>query len=167
MFCRFNNRRPHRFNTQPHEGGCCHYKCHVTQPVQFQHTAARRRLLIHSVVRCVLSSPVSTHSRTKAAALSLCTLQHTICGFNTQPHEGGCTWQTPKYVFNWLVSTHSRAEAAATGKVKRRNRTRCFNTQPRGGGCKKSGGHKMQPSCFNTQPRGGGCIRPIKLPKSL
>ena len=78
--------------------------------------------------------------------------------FNTQPHEGGCTWQTPKYVFNWLVSTHSRAEAAATGKVKRRNRTRCFNTQPRGGGCKKSGGHKMQPSCFNTQPRGGGCI---------
>ena len=100
------------FNTQPHEGGCCHYKCHVTQPVQFQHTAARRRLLIHSVVRCVLSSPVSTHSRTKAAALSLCTLQHTICGFNTQPHEGGCR-------------SKSAAQHPPLG----------FNTQPHEGGC--------------------------------
>ena len=55
----------------------------------FQHTAARRRL--HNLYHPAnLRGLVSTHSRTKAAALNPF-LQLSILGcFNTQPHEGGC-----------------------------------------------------------------------------
>ena len=78
----------------------------------FQHTAARRRLLTPIVKRfCTLH--VSTHSRTKAAA---CSCKHhwaKLRGFNTQPHEGGCSNLKG---FRYQI--------------------RCFNTQPHEGGCK-------------------------------
>ena len=55
------------FNTQPPEGGCTRHPALAVYLHEFQHTAARRRLLPH---------PLSSRS---------------ICeSFNTQPPEGGC-----------------------------------------------------------------------------
>ena len=77
------------FNTQPHEGGCFSALVRITLSPQFQHTAARRRLLIDEAAFHE-DLAVSTHSRTKAAA-RFASLQYcTPLGFNTQPHEGGC-----------------------------------------------------------------------------
>ena len=99
----------------------------------FQHTAARRRLLVgiliirpyskfqHTAARRRLPTatdggafdlPVSTHSRPKAAAhRTLCSLSANS-GFNTQPPEGGCSYHD-------------------TLKTVRAS----FNTQPPEGGC--------------------------------
>ena len=99
------------FNTQPPEGGClCHEKKNK-KILAFQHTAARRRLLMRSTVYAdkqkfqhtaarrrllardksgKLAEDVSTHSRPKAAARYLEILR---------PNSG--------------VSTHSRPKAAA------------------------------------------------------
>ena len=99
----------------------------------FQHTAARRRLVISSRYR-FSKSAVSTHSRPKAAGTvfflpptSNLSFQHTAArrrlgtsisisasngkGFNTQPPEGG-----------WNVF------------ISNRNEFECFNTQPPEGG---------------------------------
>ena len=54
------------FNTQPPEGGCCGHGGHIRPLERFQHTAARRRLDLHSNV--IFQNVVSTHSRPKAAA---------------------------------------------------------------------------------------------------
>ena len=77
------------FNTQPPEGGCELKPLFLLENIEFQHTAARRRLQIQKPRLPVLVS-VSTHSRPKAAATSLSTLN------------------TPSD-----VSTHSRPKAAA------------------------------------------------------
>ena len=54
----------------------------------FQHTAARRRLLMINKMHALMR------------------------GFNTQPPEGGC--YDPQYEWGYeLVSTHSRPKAAA------------------------------------------------------
>ena len=100
----------------------------------FQHTAARRRLLIdqtpikhsirvstHSRTKAAADlgwlddgvNGVSTHSRTKAAAcLAFSTIFAPAC-FNTQPHEGGCVQNFLEDYFVEKVSTHSRTKAAA------------------------------------------------------
>ena len=127
-------RRPARcrFNTQPPEGGCqkpaparmsmrvsTHSRPKAAAPIlrptvrkdQFQHTAARRRLLRqppdvghwdafqHTAARRRLRSgygkrvaylAVSTHSRPKAAALRIRQAGGIPGRFNTQPPEGGC-----------------------------------------------------------------------------
>ena len=77
---------------------------------------------------------VSTHSRTKAAAL----------------------------LFNFLilfqsVSTHSRTKAAAFIVIDGAPRIESFNTQPHEGGCRKSRILRKSFKCFNTQPHEGGC----------
>ena len=58
-------RSPKRFNTQPPEGGCPERGL-SWQHNLFQHTAARRRLLVCQ--RQTSGGRVSTHSRPKAAA---------------------------------------------------------------------------------------------------
>ena len=79
--------------------------------IRFQHTAARRRL--HNLgVFFFTCIQVSTHSRPKAAACSPRLSVTDIESFNTQPPEGGCR------LLNCLikvssVSTHSRPKAAA------------------------------------------------------
>ena len=121
------------FNTQPHEGGCVNCVPSQTAIARFQHTAARRRLqerpttvllrmaFQHTAARrrlpCLISSgwtlqPVSTHSRTKAAATGRRHALSSIPCFNTQPHEGGCLFCSSAY-----------------------SRLVCFNTQPHEGGC--------------------------------
>ena len=103
--------------------------------MQFQHTAARRRLL-HHLQPSQIQHFVSTHSRPKAAARLLRNIYgHKHC-FNTQPPEGGCVVfllvhhqslmfqhtaarrrlpvdvsEDPKHI---KVSTHSRPKAAAS-----------------------------------------------------
>ena len=39
------------------------------------------------------------------------------CGFNTQPHEGGCLPEFLHLLRSPFVSTHSRTKAAANGDV--------------------------------------------------
>ena len=122
------------FNSQPPEGGCqrpngCHGVCG-----RFQLTAARRRLRRQQVYLRP-TRLVSTHSRPKAAAISmLCPLAQIAC-FNSQPPEGGCIQSKMQSVVllsfqltaarrrlrgvaegfgrDVTVSTHSRPKAAA------------------------------------------------------
>ena len=76
----------------------------------FQHTAARRRL-IDFATESLTYIHVSTHSRPKAAELSV---------LNLPPHDGVSTHSRPKAaesadlktVSGCLVSTHSRPKAA-------------------------------------------------------
>ena len=141
------------FNTQPPEGGCCckSFPLHFvivsthsrpkaaggnpsvghTSAVSFQHTAARRRLLLQILsvafrnrfntqppeggCICVYfpsrdngsfnTQPPEGGCRIKAA-LRICRTR-----FNTQPPEGGCRWRDWHYR-RWSVSTHSRPKAA-------------------------------------------------------
>ena len=57
----------HCFNTQPPEGGCPTVFTDAKAALVFQHTAARRRLLL-AFALTILGFLVSTHSRPKAAA---------------------------------------------------------------------------------------------------
>ena len=75
----------------------------------FQHTAARRRL------------PISSRWDIK------------LCGFNTQPPEGGWDKGIPRF-HRSPVSTHSRPKAAGRFRLFGLC-TDCFNTQPPEGGC--------------------------------
>ena len=56
-----------RFNTQPREGGCSLFQAISDDIARFQHTAARRRLLVLPKLLGAFKT-VSTHSRAKAAA---------------------------------------------------------------------------------------------------
>ena len=118
-----------RFNTQPPEGGCGYnakYKAKIgsfnTQPPEggcklladlpfickmFQHTAARRRLPMAASVKDFMSF-VSTHSRPKAAAVTIFSFFSLVQCFNTQPPEGGCS----RCLFGWfslVVFQHTAA----------------------------------------------------------
>ena len=77
------------FNTQPPEGGCTDNVVVIIRVNRFQHTAARRRLPFALRVSFA-ATPVSTHSRPKAAAGRLTEMD--------KERE---------------VSTHSRPKAAA------------------------------------------------------
>ena len=76
------------FNTQPPEGGWEIENENRNAFTKFQHTAARRRLVLDCNTGCC-DTPVSTHSRPKAAGLlPVLDLSVNPC-FNTQPPEGG------------------------------------------------------------------------------
>ena len=55
--------------------------------VMFQHTAARRRLVIY--LQAHQGKKVSTHSRPKAAVYKQFGMKWSYLCFNTQPPEGG------------------------------------------------------------------------------
>ena len=76
------------FNTQPPEGGWLGPRHPCKRVIVFQHTAARRRLANHNKYS-LLHSPVSTHSRPKAAGPDPLVHKSPSNGFNTQPPEGG------------------------------------------------------------------------------
>ena len=166
------------FNTQPPEGGWGSGSGAVFEGFVFQHTAARRRLVVcapplSGVLR------VSTHSRPKAAGWSICFEFGNSSSFNTQPPEGG--WQ-PNHVlparpacFNtqppeggWdknlctsltnSVSTHSRPKAAgkaAAAKAKAAEVSTHSRPKAAGHGARRK---KTRPPSFNTQPPEGGWI---------
>ena len=88
------------------------HTAHQSTAMQFQHTAARRRL--------------RWQFRKNT---------HPAPGFNTQPRGGGCKNKEEIKLNDLPVSTHSRAEAAARTYQLIKICSKCFNTQPRGGGC--------------------------------
>ena len=122
------------FNTQPRGGGCRRSVAMPPNLQQFQHTAARRRLLAVPVAVPVVLL-VSTHSRAEAAALKPYRMLVDQACFNTQPRGGGCLRPLSSHQLVW-----------------------CFNTQPRGGGCSRIPVKTHYDISFNTQPRGGGCL---------
>ena len=124
------------FNTQPREGGC---------EAVFREACA--------------GSPVSTHSRAKAAACLISVKHSGIAGFQHTAARRRLPARTTTPSVKDPVSTHSRAKAAAQaigdGKIKTPVSThsrakaaayfidslfgvsQCFNTQPREGGCNR------------------------------
>ena len=82
---------------------------------RFQHTAARRRLE-KPCARSPMAMPVSTHSRPKAAGSQQFANTADQRSFNTQPPEGG--WACGLLVcFPLEVSTHSRPKAAGLNGI--------------------------------------------------
>ena len=78
---------------------------------------------------------VSTRSRPKAAGLRQRCESACLCGFNTQPPEGGWNYlQLKRYCLH------------------------CFNTQPPEGGWLIKRSTKFVSVCFNTQPPEGGWV---------
>ena len=80
-------------------------------------------------------SPVSTHSRPKAAGQTAPVSGYRDKSFNTQPPEGG--WDD-LYAAWRLID--------------------CFNTQPPEGGWAHLRRMKLRIRCFNTQPPEGGWL---------
>ena len=122
--------------------------------VQFQHTAARRRLAaLHKPAPVVgrvsthsrpkaagrgslpvsQGSAVSTHSRPKAAGLTRATRCRACRSFNTQPPEGG--WIKPPCLFYFADGFNTQPPEGGWGRSRQANRCRgSFNTQPPEGG---------------------------------
>ena len=120
------------FNTQPPEGGWCNLFDREQLMLEFQHTAARRRL---DPIPCPPPLPhaVSTHSRPKAA---------------------GHFMRVPPNILS--VSTHSRPKAAGTPPMIFGQGRNCFNTQPPEGGWGGLALDELILRGFNTQPPEGG-----------
>ena len=99
-----------RFNSQPPEGGWLCRRTTLQGEMWFQLTAARRRLANLNLTVIKLNK-VSTHSRPKAAGHKIPLVLHFSRRFNSQPPEGGWTWEKIVAACE-AVSTHSRPKAA-------------------------------------------------------
>ena len=165
------------FNTQPPEGGCPRAAPRRHVLPEFQHTAARRRLLRlgrpicrprlfqHTAARRRLRTlyqlfeaiaVVSTHSRPKAAAPILRPtvrndqFQHTAARRRLLAPFRLRLEPSP-------VSTHSRPKAAAIAK-RRCNPQAAVSTHSRPKAAAPSKARRARRCrCFNTQPPEGGC----------
>ena len=102
------------FNTQPPEGGWANRVAASCRKSWFQHTAARRRLVLVAGSRNRRVA-VSTHSRPKAAG-SL--IPPSISGDSVSTHSRPKAAGAPylKGVESIDVSTHSRPKAAGCGR---------------------------------------------------
>ena len=142
------------FNTQPPEGGWSRSSNTPLRMLEFQHTAARRRLVLRlKRAECVFA--VSTHSRPKAAGYAengvfqIYKFQHTAARRRlgkirahtvaVSPFQHTAARRRlgrrirPRYRYLY-VSTHSRPKAAGRGKAPTLLSVTCFNTQPPEGG---------------------------------
>ena len=101
--------------------------------MEFQHTAAQRRLLSHFCLGLILKL-VSTHSRAEAAA-SWRGLCGDISAVSTHSHPKVAAFIvfTSRHLI--AVSTHSHPKVAADLTLIVGELTTCFNTQPPEGGC--------------------------------
>ena len=120
------------FNTQPPEGGCkAQYRAKPPTVVSthsrpkaavgkfgygrgrflFQHTAARRRLVV--LEEDEPSGMVFQHTAARRRLLWRGRVFGNVKCFNTQPPEGGCR-NNGKVIASFYVSTHSRLKAAET-----------------------------------------------------
>ena len=121
------------FNTQPREGGCLEQAKAQVDGVQFQHTAARRRLPKGKKRKMTKKAFQHTAARRRL----LVRRPHLPCHFWFQ-HTAARRRLLAIFrgvFFNFLVSTHSRAKAAACFQRFQRLIHPSFNTQPREGGC--------------------------------
>ena len=127
-----------RFNTQPPEGGWADNYDVLRLVIEFQHTAARRRLasmvgvsgieklfqhtaarrrLVRTALRDLKPEIVSTHSRPKAAGKhDIETLRRMEVSTHSRPKAAGCIIIDDPHKAD--VSTHSRPKAAGAGDVK-------------------------------------------------
>ena len=125
-------------HSRPKAAGC-HVRGCFQSDIKFQHTAARRRLVLYSVYQ----------RRPKT-------------GFNTQPPEGGWVFNDP-VTGNFYVSTHSRPKAAGSNWANAQTSSKRFNTPPPEGGWRRPYAVRKIKRCFNTQPPEGGWIQAILL----
>nr|DAQ97075.1 MAG TPA: hypothetical protein [Herelleviridae sp.] len=86
-------RTKHSFNTQPPEGGWLGFSDGDLEVIEFQHTAARRRLAIQAADTCPPVPFQHTAARRRLGHVSEYFVFLTC--FNTQPPEGG-----------WLFGSH-------------------------------------------------------------
>ena len=168
------------FNTQPPEGGWGFRYGDLYSLIEFQHTAARRRLGSRWQTRSG-SRQVSTHSRPKAAGA--CTLspkcgcvvfQHTAARRRLAVSDVGIaasafvsTHSRPKAAGSplplWrlsatIVSTHSRPKAAGCANaLARQNRVVSTHSRPKAAGCPRQT-RRLFHHGFNTQPPEGGWV---------
>ena len=77
------------FNTQPPEGGCSHLFYQSVTPKEFQHTAARRRLLVVLITEALVD--LFQHTAARRRLVSKVKEKGDLKCFNTQPPEGGCS----------------------------------------------------------------------------
>ena len=88
---------------------------HIMQPnlkqVLFQHTAARRRLASCCATKARCKKVLFQHTAARRRLTPSPTPSYPTYGFNTQPPEGGCYAGSKASSLKW-VSTHSRPKAA-------------------------------------------------------
>ena len=197
-----------RFNTQPPEGGCFKQKAleldgnvsthsrpkaaafvktlKTGNGLQFQHTAARRRLLgffanfrrtlrfQHTAARrrllmgklfAIKQGFVSTHSRPKAAADHNTKVKNFISPVSTHSRpKAAAIDQSQKYELI-EVSTHSRPKAAALTKPLKMGKYMQFQHTAARRRLQKTPTRFCATHGFNTQPPEGGCSLHKKVRK--
>ena len=154
-FCQIRKDQIICFNTQPPEGGWMAGYYAQEDKAQFQHTAARRRL-VHLIPNLCRPQNVSTHSRPKAAGMVETRRCLSMVCFNTQPPEGGWILLMRDFLFPRRVSTHSRPKAAGHGlhpRIAYNNKFQHTAARRRLGLRIKAGTRILG---FNTQPPEGG-----------
>ena len=128
----------------------------MLKPVEFQHTAARRRLDLPGCFSYG-DTIVSTHSRPKAAGGALVRKLMAIVCFNTQPPEGG--WLCRIVAFDVVMTfQHTAARRRLERLPSRCLITACFNTQPPEGGWRyqyRRQGHQGRVST-HSRPKAAG-----------
>ena len=117
------------------------YRLRRPAVLQFQHTAARRRL-VASMETTFKVLPVSTHSRPKAAGMG----------------NGGD--------LDSLMFQHTAARRRLDETDRNRCRLCSFNTQPPEGGWSHLRRKQTVYSSFNTQPPEGGWLKRASSPTS-
>ena len=139
-----------RFNTQPPEGGWPVKRLHAAPRVEFQHTAARRRLGLQCHHLGFFRQFQHTAARRRLVPAPR--TRGTMCSFNTQPPEGG--WDTSRQNNkHYQVSTHSRPKAAGRGRLIQHPLWRGFNTQPPEGGWFRRHRHRPLRHIVSTHSR--------------
>ena len=98
------------FNTQPPEGGWKYTKSAYNRHLKFQHTAARRRLVIAAVIGLVFWWFQHTAARRRLARLSGNRSTANLVSTHSRPKAAGC--YRCDGAGAWFVSTHSRPKAA-------------------------------------------------------
>ena len=126
-----SNYNPVSTHSRPKAAG---YPCRVGGLIakMFQHTAARRRLVLHQH-QLFKRRTVSTHSRPKAAGAFVEVLEpFGAVSTHSRPKAAGRGQELLAKIGE--VSTHSRPKAAGTTNLWHSTRPPSFNTQPPEGG---------------------------------
>ena len=130
-------------------------KTALIYPFMFQHTAARRRL--HSYRSGTVPKRRFQHTAARRRLLNLTCFCFSTFSFNTQPHEGGCSWHHSALKKFRCFNTQPH-EGGCSGRKRADDLRNSFNTQPHEGGCFNTFDTIKTGISFNTQPHEGGCV---------
>ena len=146
------------FNTQPPEGGWERLGIVAKDALQFQHTAARRRLGLACSNGFTYAKFQHTAARRRLALTTLGDCKSDSC-FNTQPPEGGWRVNIPAMSEMFRTQFQHTAARRRLGILSHQCYLKsCFNTQPPEGGWGFAALNHSIISCFNTQPPEGGWV---------